>query len=93
MSESKVAKNTAYLVAAFVGQKILSFVYFTIVARAGHACRIVNAPAAEKIVIRGLRLTQRARAIWISYTAERAAVRHIMVMRLARPRRSRGRRL
>lgn len=34
MSSSKVAKNTAYLVAAFVGQKILSFVYFTIVARA-----------------------------------------------------------
>jgi len=34
MSGSKVAKNTAYLVAAFVGQKILSFVYFTIVARA-----------------------------------------------------------
>jgi len=34
MSGSKVAKNTAYLVAAFVGQKLLSFVYFTIVARA-----------------------------------------------------------
>lgn len=30
----KVAKNTAYLVAAFVGQKILSLIYFTIIARA-----------------------------------------------------------
>lgn len=29
-----MAKNTAYLVAAFVGQKLLSFVYFTLVARA-----------------------------------------------------------
>lgn len=34
MSEGRVAKNTAYLVAAFVGQKILSFVYFTLAARA-----------------------------------------------------------
>ena len=34
MTEGRVAKNTAYLVAAFVGQKILSFVYFTLVARA-----------------------------------------------------------
>lgn len=32
--EGKVAKNTAYLVAAFVGQKILSFVYFMLAARA-----------------------------------------------------------
>lgn len=29
----KVAKNTAYLTSAFVGQKLLSFLYFTIVAR------------------------------------------------------------
>ena len=29
----KVAKNTAYLTSAFVGQKVLSFVYFTIIAR------------------------------------------------------------
>ncbi|MFH2063248.1 MAG: oligosaccharide flippase family protein [bacterium] len=34
LSGEKVVKNTAYLVAAFVGQKVLSFVYFTIVARA-----------------------------------------------------------
>lgn len=34
MSEGRVAKNTAYLVGAFVGQKILSFVYFTLAARA-----------------------------------------------------------
>lgn len=34
MTEGRVAKNTAYLVMAFVGQKILSFVYFTLVARA-----------------------------------------------------------
>ncbi|MEY4744189.1 MAG: hypothetical protein RL272_134 [Candidatus Parcubacteria bacterium] len=34
MSGTRVAKNTAYLVAAFVGQKILSFVYFTLAARA-----------------------------------------------------------
>lgn len=34
MPEGKVAKNTAYLVGAFVGQKILSFVYFTLAARA-----------------------------------------------------------
>ncbi|HTK05511.1 MAG TPA: flippase [Candidatus Eisenbacteria bacterium] len=34
MAEGKVAKNTALLVAAFVGQKILSFVYFTLAARA-----------------------------------------------------------
>jgi O-antigen/teichoic acid export membrane protein len=33
MSGGRVVKNTAYLVAAFVGQKVLSFVYFTIVAR------------------------------------------------------------
>lgn len=32
--EGRVAKNTAYLVAAFVGQKILSFTYFTLAARA-----------------------------------------------------------
>jgi O-antigen/teichoic acid export membrane protein len=29
----KVAKNTAYLMTAFIGQKVLAFVYFTIVAR------------------------------------------------------------
>ncbi len=34
MSEGKVAKNTAYLLTAFVGQKVLAFIYFTIVARA-----------------------------------------------------------
>ncbi len=34
MSGTRVAKNTAYLVAAFVGQKLLSFVYFTLAARA-----------------------------------------------------------
>jgi O-antigen/teichoic acid export membrane protein len=34
MPEGRVAKNTAYLVAAFVGQKLLSFVYFTLAARA-----------------------------------------------------------
>jgi O-antigen/teichoic acid export membrane protein len=34
MAEGRVAKNTAYLVAAFVGQKVLSFVYFTLAARA-----------------------------------------------------------
>lgn len=34
MSEGKVAKNTAYLVAAFVGQKLLSFVYFALAAKA-----------------------------------------------------------
>ena len=34
MSSGKVAKNTAYLVAAFVGQKLLSFVYFTLAVRA-----------------------------------------------------------
>jgi len=33
MAEGKVAKNTAYLLTAFVGQKVLAFVYFTIVAR------------------------------------------------------------
>ncbi|MBU1029559.1 flippase, partial [Patescibacteria group bacterium] len=33
MSGVRVVRNTAYLVAAFVGQKVLSFVYFTIVAR------------------------------------------------------------
>lgn len=33
MSEGKVAKNTAYLVMAFVGQKVLSFLYFTVLAR------------------------------------------------------------
>jgi len=33
MSDGRVAKNTAYLTAAFVGQKVLSFVYFTIIAR------------------------------------------------------------
>lgn len=33
MSGGKVAKNTAYLVTAFVGQKMLAFAYFTIVAR------------------------------------------------------------
>jgi O-antigen/teichoic acid export membrane protein len=33
MSSNRVAKNTAYLIAAFVGQKVLTFVYFTIVAR------------------------------------------------------------
>ena len=33
MSGSKVAKNTAYLITAFIGQKVLAFVYFTIVAR------------------------------------------------------------
>lgn len=32
--DGRVAKNTAYLVAAFVGQKILSFTYFTLAARA-----------------------------------------------------------
>lgn len=30
----KVAKNTVYLTSAFVGQKVLSFLYFTIIARA-----------------------------------------------------------
>ncbi len=34
MTEGRVAKNTVYLVAASVGQKVLSFVYFTLVARA-----------------------------------------------------------
>ncbi len=34
MSDDRVAKNTAYLVAAFVGQKLLSFVYFTLAVRA-----------------------------------------------------------
>ncbi|MBN1585744.1 flippase [Candidatus Uhrbacteria bacterium] len=33
MSEHKVAKNTAYLMTAFIGQKVLAFVYFAIVAR------------------------------------------------------------
>ncbi len=33
MPEGRVAKNTAYLVTAFVGQKVLAFVYFTIIAR------------------------------------------------------------
>src|SRR3989338_369761 len=33
MSGGKVAKNTSYLIAAFVGQKVLSFVYITVVAR------------------------------------------------------------
>lgn len=32
MSEGKVAKNTAYLMSAFVGQKLLALVYFMIVA-------------------------------------------------------------
>lgn len=33
MAEGRVVKNTAYLISAFVGQKLLSFLYFTIVAR------------------------------------------------------------
>jgi O-antigen/teichoic acid export membrane protein len=33
MSSGKVAKNTAYLMTAFIGQKVLAFVYFSIVAR------------------------------------------------------------
>ncbi|MFA6603515.1 MAG: flippase [Patescibacteria group bacterium] len=33
MAEGRVAKNTAYLLSASVGQKILAFIYFTIVAR------------------------------------------------------------
>ncbi len=33
MSGGKVAKNTAYLVSAFIGQKLLAFVYFMVVAR------------------------------------------------------------
>lgn len=33
MSGGKVAKNTAYLLVAFIGQKILAFAYFTVVAR------------------------------------------------------------
>lgn len=33
MPEGRVAKNAAYLVSAFVGQKVLAFIYFTIVAR------------------------------------------------------------
>lgn len=33
MSEGKVAKNTAYLLSAFVGQKILALAYFMVVAR------------------------------------------------------------
>ncbi|PIY63272.1 hypothetical protein COY93_00525 [Candidatus Uhrbacteria bacterium CG_4_10_14_0_8_um_filter_58_22] len=33
MSDGRVMRNTAYLVTAFVGQKVLSFVYFTIIAR------------------------------------------------------------
>lgn len=45
MSEGRVAKNTAYLVTAFVGQKILSFVYFTLVAR------LVGVEGAGKYVI------------------------------------------
>lgn len=32
-NSSKIAKNTAYLTFAFVGQKILSFIYFTLIAR------------------------------------------------------------
>lgn len=34
MSDGRVAKNTVYLVAAFAGQKLLSFVYFTLAVRA-----------------------------------------------------------
>ncbi|MEK9151933.1 MAG: flippase [Patescibacteria group bacterium] len=34
MSAGRVVKNTAYLLGAFAGQKILSFLYFTVVARA-----------------------------------------------------------
>ncbi len=45
MAQGKVAKNTAYLVAAFVGQKILSFVYFTL------AVRAVGVEGAGKYVI------------------------------------------
>ena len=33
MSEGKVVKNTAYLLAAAVGQKVLALVYFMVVAR------------------------------------------------------------
>lgn len=33
MAEGRVTKNTAYLVSAFVGQKVLSFLYFTVIAR------------------------------------------------------------
>jgi O-antigen/teichoic acid export membrane protein len=33
MSGGKVVRNTAYLVTAFVGQKLLSFVYFMVIAR------------------------------------------------------------
>ncbi|MBI4458142.1 oligosaccharide flippase family protein, partial [Candidatus Uhrbacteria bacterium] len=32
-SAGRVVKNTAYLMSAFVGQKLLSFLYFTVVAR------------------------------------------------------------
>jgi len=33
MEGGKVVRNTSYLVAAFVGQKVLTFVYFTVIAR------------------------------------------------------------
>ncbi|MDD5251272.1 MAG: flippase [Patescibacteria group bacterium] len=33
MAEGRVAKNTAYLLSAFVGQKVLAFAYFILVAR------------------------------------------------------------
>ncbi|MEA3249396.1 MAG: oligosaccharide flippase family protein [Patescibacteria group bacterium] len=33
MSGGKVVRNTSYLVMAFVGQKVLTFVYFTVIAR------------------------------------------------------------
>lgn len=45
MAEGKVAKNTVYLVAAFVGQKLLSFVYFTL------AARLVGVEGAGRYVI------------------------------------------
>ncbi|KPJ84675.1 hypothetical protein AMJ57_05735 [Parcubacteria bacterium SG8_24] len=32
-ARGRVVKNTAYLVSAFVGQKVLSFIYFTVIAR------------------------------------------------------------
>ncbi len=62
----------------------------TALARAGHKIGLLTAASGQRIVERALLLTQQAHDMWAAYMAERDAVKRVMVMRLASPRRSRG---
>ena len=55
----------------------------TAATRGGRWSGVVSPPNAE-------RLSERARSAWVDYMAERDALKHMMIARLAEPRRSRG---